>query len=646
MKNRNLIFILIFLFFISSISVFAQSEFTDEDINNLIKNAPTAKEYPQAGAIVLLHQKVKNVSEDGSSIINEHLVIKILNDRGKGKFGDQKRRFDIDTDSIIVVKAQTYKHDMSIVPVEEKAINDITPPQLRNASIYSNLQQKVISFPALEPNVTMELKLQKITKAPELEMDKFYWGIETFQTDEPILFKEYALVVPEKWEPKISMQNDSLKPEITTENNLIKYVWSAKNSEQIIHEPFMPPRAAIAPRLLYTSAMTWDEIGQWFASHFYTKVTPNQEIKEYVSNLIKDSKNRDDKIREIFLYLATEIRRVHLSLGEAGYEPHEASDVFSNKYGDWRDKTVLLISMLDAAGIESYPAMVQESKISFAKNVPTPKQFNALYVMVPRKNKPPLWLNPFEEYCYYGYFPYAQGSTALVIKPESFKLVNVMDTPPEANLSDNEMILTIDPYGNVKGELKSNLLGYFDFRTRIQLKNATPKEKDQFFKKAVNGIGEGTKEISHSLSDLKDLTQTVKISQSFEAPELGVVEGDMMIFRIPDIPFWFANYPFYPALESRKYDFLADSDVILKTKVHLNLPKEYKVVYMPQKLKVENDFGTWALSLDKKGENKISYSSEILIKETHISKDKYSTFKNNFDNFVIPKNTLILLEKI
>ena len=66
-------------------------------------------------------------------------------------------------------------------------------------------------------------------------------------------------------------------------------------------------------------------------------------------------------------------------------------------------------------------------------------------------------------------------------------------------LSDNEMILTIDPYGNVKGELKSNLLGYFDFRTRIQLKNATPKEKDQFFHKAVNDIGEGTKEISHSL---------------------------------------------------------------------------------------------------------------------------------------------------
>ncbi|HDZ11711.1 MAG TPA: DUF3857 domain-containing protein, partial [Bacteroidetes bacterium] len=89
--------------------VFAQHKYSQEEVQGLIENAPNAADYPQASAVILLHQKILTVHEDGSSTLDEHLLIKILKHRGKQKYGDQKRKYNAETDSIQVLRAVTYK---------------------------------------------------------------------------------------------------------------------------------------------------------------------------------------------------------------------------------------------------------------------------------------------------------------------------------------------------------------------------------------------------------------------------------------------------------------------------------------------------------------------------------------------------------
>ena len=89
-------------------------EFTDADIEQVIATAPSLQEYPQAGAIILIHQTQLSVNPDHSMVKDELMVVKLLQDRARRQFADIKRRYDADNDSVVVIKAVTHLPDGSI----------------------------------------------------------------------------------------------------------------------------------------------------------------------------------------------------------------------------------------------------------------------------------------------------------------------------------------------------------------------------------------------------------------------------------------------------------------------------------------------------------------------------------------------------
>ena len=248
--KRTLVYLIlcVFVFSLSS-SLLAVREYTDKDVTDMIAKAPGKEQLPQAAAIVLLNQRVVKYNSDRSAVSDEHIVVKILQDRGKDTYGDIKRKYNQDSDSVVVVKAVTYLEDGSVMPVEAKAINDLTPADLANASIYSNVMQKVISFPGIAPGVTTELRLRIYSKAPEKNEELFIWGGDLFQSDDPISHKELSVIVPQNLSVRYTFQNEGLDHDSTTENGFTTYTWQVNNSPQIIEEPFMPRMIRIAPRL-------------------------------------------------------------------------------------------------------------------------------------------------------------------------------------------------------------------------------------------------------------------------------------------------------------------------------------------------------------------------------------------------------------
>ena len=650
MKRPSIILICLISLVLLPLHSLVAKQYTEEEVSEMIAGAPGEDMYPQAAAYVLLSQKSIQYNSDFSAVTDEHLVVKILQDRGKNSYGDIKRRYNSDNDSMVVVKAVTHLADGTIQEVQKKAINDLTPPWLANASMYSNIMQKVISFPGIAPGVTIELKLRTYSQAPDEDDEIFIWGTSLFRGEDPISYKEISLTVPTGVNISHAIQNDDLDYNKTEAEDGVTYTWHVSNSLQIIPEPFMPSYIKISPRLIFTNIENWDEIASWFSEKFYDHVKTDGDIDKKAKELTKGVSSREDKIRDISLYVISDIRDVGegtLPLGLAGYEPHDADSVLENKYGDWRDKAVLLVSLLEAAGIESHPVFVNRQEAKLAEDHPTLKQFSSIYVYVPDYEGEPLWVNPFADHCYFGFFPFGQGSKALLVRKDSHELLTAVETDADANLAHSTFEIRLKPNGDVEGSVASRLSGYFDWQSRSRLKDATPKKVEQFFLSSANAVGEGSLNVEYMTTDLANLLEPVKIAQTFTTPELGVVEGDMMIFRAPDVPFSFANAPVAFGEAMRFYDFELESELLLKTEGTIFLPDGYKAVYVAKPFAADNDYGSWSTEYKfDEQENTIEFATTIRLNDTTIDTDEYFEFKKAFDDFSKPKNKLILLEKM
>ncbi|MCR4439265.1 MAG: DUF3857 and transglutaminase domain-containing protein [bacterium] len=624
----------------------AQTQYTDDDIRRMVRESPRFSEFPEAGAVVLLEQVVHEVNSDGSAVTSEHFLVKILRDRGKTKFADLKRTYNLKTDSMEVLLAQTRRRIGAPIPVEKDAINDITPPEFADAAVYADFHQRVISYPEVAPNMCLELKRRTYHRADETG-SKYFWGIATFQGDEPIMVKEYTVVVPKGLAFSYKATGDVPEPLVSEKGGKKAYTWRVEKAPQIIAEPNMPPE--MEPRLLYSSCPSWEALGMWLGEQFREKVQPNLAIQAKAAELTKGLGSEEDKVRAVYLWLASSVRNVSLPLGVTGYAPHPAAQVLENMYGDWRDKATLLTALLGAVGVRADVAFVKRNGAALLSDIPTPKQLDAIYVRAVLRSGQVLWLDPFAEDCRYGYFPGGDGTQALAVTEKGGELVTVPPFSAEVNSFLLRGGYTFAGDGALRGSEEFRLDGAFDRRLRSRVKDLTPKELEQLFDQAASRVGEGTAITTRSLSNLKDLTAPSQLTWAFDSPDYAVAEGDMMICPLPPVGFDFLEAtPYRPTLQERKYPFHIGMNCSFQSERRFRLPAGIRVAYLPPKVAVEKEFGSWALDYQTVASDPyvVVEKKSVLLRRQTIPVEKYGLYKAVYDDFVHRRNTIILLEKV
>src|SRR5204863_9985828 len=126
----------------------------------------------------------------------------------------------------------------------------------------------------------------------------------------------------------------------------------------------------------------WAEVGDWYHELERERTTPDEKIRTKAAELVRGRNTDQEKIQALYEFVAKNFRYVSLSLGQGRYQPHAAADVMANQYGDCKDKHTLLSSMLVAAGLRAYPALMNSGR-KIDADVPSPGQFDHVITAVP-----------------------------------------------------------------------------------------------------------------------------------------------------------------------------------------------------------------------------------------------------------------------
>lgn len=613
------------------------------EIDSIIRDAPSEKDYPDAGALILLDRTTLRVDRDKNTTKERYLIIKILKDRGREEYGDIKQKYDKESYKIETLIARTHLPTGEIREPEEKAISDVSAPQVWRASAYTRAMLRVVSFPAVDRGAVIEYRYRMVP-IKKRKGQEFFGEIE-FGTGEPILRKEVIIIIPKGIELKYKLLRSDAKPLIIQTRDSIIYKWTITDIPMIVRESDMPPFSEVSPRLVYSTFKSWEDVGRWIAKKFYKPLDSSREIKEIVKRLSLN-KGREDKIRDIFLYVVNRYRNIGLDLGDIGYKPHKPSEIFKQKYGECLDKSALLIEMLKEAGIEAYPAMVRKwVGREVVKDIPSPSYFDGLLVAIP-EDKGFTLLDPISENYSYGYLSSSyQAKDLFIIEPDSSFFTKAPLYEPSKSISATTTEIELKENGDIKGKTFTKLTGYYDYSIRRDLKEKTPKEERQFFERKINEISTGTELLSYSLSDLKDLTKPSWVKASFFSKGYATIQKDRMRFKIPPNLFDFEWVFWVISKEERRYPFIIHPLRTLRYSVKVELPKGYKIYYLPDNWREENKYAKASITYIKEGD-RILYTSEFTIKEWEIEPGGYRAFKTLCDEFLDPKKREIILKEV
>ena len=601
----------------------------------------TQEKYPLAGAVIILVDEKITLLADNTLATQAHYIIKILNERGKNDFSEIVLGYDSTYETVEVAYAKTIKPNGEEVSVGEKDIRDVS--RYLNFPLYSNARARIISMPEITEGAIVEYKISSTQR--QLINKKDFDTVYTLQENEPILCAKFSVSIPKNRDLKIK----ALNPEYNTHNfNLAgnmketdgakMYSWEFRDIPQIEIEPNMPPVSEITPVILLSTFNSWDEIYQWWWDLAKDRITPDEAITQKANELIKGKNSQEDKIRAMYNYCAQEIRYVGIEYGQAGYQPHYASEIFKNKYGDCKDKAILFVTMLKALGIEAYPVLIGTRGTPEAiKDFPE-VIFNHCIAALELEGKR-IFLDITAEVCSFGDLPYDdQERNALVFKKDGYEIAATPGILPDKNFIKYITKITLHNNETISAQREVVTLGAFDQMQRFWLRYTPPNLIEQGLKEKVQSMVTSGDLLSYTYENAEDLNIPVRLTYAFRGKNFLSRAGRARI-----LPQFAKLDTSIVAKDARQYPLELGQKSLSESIFEMELPATVKVKYLPKAIDVKNQWGEYSVTYELKRKT-LKVSQRQLSKARQISKEEYPAFKQFMEDMAITSDEHIILE--
>jgi len=612
----------------------------DDEVTRLIRNAPSPESYPDAGIINLLDEDIVEVYQDGRSKETFHVVFKIMNERGKDN-SDIEIGYNSRTETPSIIYARTITAEGKIIPLNENAVKVVTP--YSSYPSYSDYKQLTFSMPGVIVGSIIDYKIVKEKQKPEIEgkfSNEFY-----FQGYDPTYLCRYEVITPGDMMLKHLVLNPikgvQLSPKIIHGGNKKTYLWEYKNIPQMIKEKSMPPTDELAFRILVTTMNSWEEFSNWWRKQIAGKTEPDESIKRKVAELTGGLSTAEEKIEALFDYVKVEIRYVSLDLGKSGYEPENARKVFQDKYGDCKDKSTLLISMLRAAGIPAYYVLIPTSSVgNLIKDFPYPFQFNHCIVSTEENGKYQ-FIDPVAKNYRFDYLPGADRNRGvLIFNDEKIVFDKTPLAEPDENSYFSQSQIKIGPDGSIECDAKNFGFGGEEASLRSFFMRNRPTKIKESLEERVDEISSGAKLLAYTHTDPVNFKERFELNFKYHAKDYCRKAGDILIFDVPEI----RKGCLATGKKDRRYPIVVWNNSYSKDEVAFNVPEGYEVYHLPEPAEARSQYLEFRSSYRREGK-RIFYREEFAKKAIRITPEEYPAYHESCQAMEKSFNRSVLFRK-
>ncbi len=146
-----------------------------------------------------------------------------------------------------------------------------------------------------------------------------------------------------------------------------EFVLTLKDVSAIQVDDGYPSDVVPYPYIQVSDYANWAEVVNWALPHYQASYD-HPQINATASQLFAGLRNDEEKILAALDFVQEQIRYLGVETGINSHRPYEPAKVLKQRYGDCKDKALLLVSLLATQNIDSHVALVDTQQ---GKRLPT-----------------------------------------------------------------------------------------------------------------------------------------------------------------------------------------------------------------------------------------------------------------------------------
>ena len=221
---------------------------------------------------------------------------------------------------------------------------------------------------------------------------------ESFFTSNTAICNYYKTIVttPSR-KLNIQYRNNAPIPAIVHQGKSLVYFWDNPSLKSSKPESISPTWFNPNPTVYITEYDNWQEVVSWglaaFNNYHYTLPVG---LQQKIAGWHSIAKGDNDLFANLAIrFVQNDVRYLGLEIGANTHRPHPPAEVFNQRFGDCKDKALLLSVILQQQGIPAFVALVNTTTRSQLINTsPSPGVFDHAITAIQRSGGEFLFVDP------------------------------------------------------------------------------------------------------------------------------------------------------------------------------------------------------------------------------------------------------------
>ena len=445
--------------------------------------------YGDEAAVVVWDEVAYRYAADGTGLRTETTVLRVQSTAALQRFAVLGFPYASATQSLDITYARVRKPDGTVVETPVGDAQDQPAPVTQLAPMYSDLHMKQLPVRSLAVGDTLEFETKTTQKQAEVPGE--FWGAENFGSGMVYLDRRIELSVPKT--KTVTVYSPKFPPDISESGDERIYRWKGAqlrrtNAKDEGNE--QPPEKT--PPLAWTTFPSWEAVGIWYQGVIAGRDAVTPALQEKADEITAGAKTDAEKVRALYEYVSQHNHYIGVDFGVGRYQPHMATEVLANQYGDCKDKHTLLAALLRAKGFQPSAVLIGLG-IEMNDNVPMPGAFNHVITLVDVDGNP-VWLDATTEVAPYRVLlSVLRDKQALVVPAKSGPgLPHLAKTPadlPFPAVDRYEGTFELAKDGTTNGNVTVTMRGDTELLMRYASRQLARAQWDQLGQSYVDGGG-------------------------------------------------------------------------------------------------------------------------------------------------------------
>ena len=191
---------------------------------------------------------------------------------------------------------------------------------------------------------------------------------------------------------EIKKHNTDLQPSMQAAGEETEYLWDRTDVAGIEAEDSIPGWVERYPTVDLSEFKAWEDVTKWALPLFKLSAADPPQLAAKIQSW-KTLPTPEQRLIAALRFVQDEVRYLGIELGRYSHQPSQPATVFTRRFGDCKDKSFLLSTVLNELGIDAAPALVSARLGKALDNwQPSPFAFNHVIVQA-KLNGRTYWLD-------------------------------------------------------------------------------------------------------------------------------------------------------------------------------------------------------------------------------------------------------------